>query len=329
MDQSETLQLSSYSPAIRTMDGPQMLSTIVERVGTPRRVDVDIVVPVYNEQEQLSASVITLTNYLSRTRHEEFPYTWNIVVADNASTDATWPIAAQLASQYPDLVRAVKIAAKGRGRALKLAWGESEAKVVAYMDADLSTDIRSTNALIWALLRGGADVATGCRLCDESEVTRSLKREVISQTYNALLRSLLGAAFRDAQCGFKAMTASAARHLLPYIQDDEWFFDTEMLLLAQATNMRIYEFPVHWVEDAGTTVNIPDTIAKDLAGMWRMSRTLKLMRRRQTNRMESLRGAYSQHGISGGAANSDDAGKPENSQGHPASASSPTKPSAL
>ena len=264
-------------------------STIVERVGLPRQIDADIVIPVYNEQEQLASSVITLMNHLSCNQQEGAAYTWNIIVADNASTDATWPIAARLASQYPDRVRAVRIASKGRGRALKLTWSESAAKVVAYMDVDLSTDIRLTDVLIGSLLYGGADVAIGCRLCDESEITRSLKREVISQTYNALLRSLLGAAFHDAQCGFKAMTAPAARHLLPYIQDNEWFFDTEMLLLAQATNMRLYEFPVRWVEDAGTTVNIPDTVAKDLAGMWRMNRTLKLMRRQQAASRETSR----------------------------------------
>lgn len=251
---------------------------IVERVGEPRSVDADIVIPVYNEQEQLAESVLTLMNHLASSQIEGWAYTWQIVIADNASTDDTWAIASRLASQYPGRVRAVRIARKGRGRALKLAWGESRAKVVAYMDVDLSTDIHQTGTLVGTLVYGFADVAFGCRLFDDSEVTRSAKREFISRTYNGMLRMLLGASFHDAQCGFKAMTASAARHLLPYIQDDEWFFDTEMLLLAQATGMRMYEFPVRWVEDPGSTVNIPDTVRKDLKGMWRMNGTLNRMR---------------------------------------------------
>ncbi|WP_169275547.1 dolichyl-phosphate beta-glucosyltransferase [Bifidobacterium moraviense] len=257
---------------------PGPADVIAQHAGAPRRVDADIVIPVYNEQEQLAASVVTLMNHLETHRREGWAYTWNIVIADNASTDATWGIAERLSAQYPERVRAIRIPAKGRGRALKLAWGESRARVVAYMDVDLSTDIAQTDELIGALLYGGADVSIGCRLFDESQVVRSAKREVISRTYNTMLRVMLGAAFHDAQCGFKGMTSEAARYLLPLIRDDEWFFDTEMLLLAQTVNMRIWEFPVHWVEDAGTTVNIPDTVRKDLAGMWRMRRTLSRMR---------------------------------------------------
>ena len=262
-------------------------NAIAQRIGSPRHVDADIVIPVYNEQEQLAASVTTLMNHLQAGRQKIWSYTWNIVIADNASTDATWSIAERLCASHPGAVRAVRIPAKGRGRALKLTWGESQARVVAYMDVDLSTDIAQTDELLGALLYGGADVSIGCRLFDESQVVRSAKREIISRTYNTLLHVALGAAFHDAQCGFKAMTSEAARHLLPFIEDNEWFFDTEMLLLAQATGMRIWEFPVRWVEDAGTTVNIPDTVRKDLAGMWRMRHTLALMRARNESAAQS------------------------------------------
>ncbi|KAA8820032.1 dolichyl-phosphate beta-glucosyltransferase [Bifidobacterium vespertilionis] len=280
---TQMASVTQMAPATQT--GPMAAmaqpnpDSIDARVGTPRPVDADIVIPVYNEQEQLAGSVITLMNHLAVSQREGWAYTWNIVIADNASTDATWSIAAQLSAQYPDRVRAVHIPAKGRGRALKLAWGESKARALAYMDVDLSTDIRLTGTLIGSLLYGGADVSLGCRLFDESDVRRSLKREVISRTYNTMLRVMLDADFHDAQCGFKAMTSAAAWRLLPLIEDNEWFFDTEMLLLAQALGMRVYEFPVRWVEDAGTTVNIPDTVAKDLKGMWRMRRTLKALRR--------------------------------------------------
>lgn len=250
---------------------------IAERVGHPAKVDADIVIPVYNESEQLADSVFALMDHLGnimRQRQENTGYTWNIVIADNASTDGTWPIAVYLARQYPQCVRAIRIAAKGRGRALKLAWGESQASVRAYMDVDLSTDIRFTDGLIRSILDGPAEVATGCRLLDESQVDRSPKREFISRCYNVLLRTALGADFQDAQCGFKAVSARAARFLLPRIQDDEWFFDTELLTLAQAYGLPTYIFPVRWVEDAGTTVDIPDTARKDLEGVMRMRRVL-------------------------------------------------------
>ncbi|WEV67693.1 glycosyltransferase [Bifidobacterium sp. ESL0769] len=262
---------------------PKPLS-IAERVGKPAYVDADIVIPVYNEREQLTDSVLALMRFLSSPRHSRFPsqsqpsyfplYSWNIVIADNASTDDTWPIAVSLARQYPKFVRAIRIPAKGRGRALKLAWGESHAKVRAYMDVDLSTDIRLTDVLINSILNGGAEVASGCRLLDESHVTRSAKREFISRSYNVLLRATLGVTFEDAQCGFKAISAEAAKFLLPKIQDNEWFFDTELLTLAQTCNLPTYIFPVRWVEDAGTTVDIPDTVRKDLEGIKRMRRTL-------------------------------------------------------
>ena len=242
-------------------------------------VDADIIIPVYNEQQRLADSVRTLLDLFDTPGM--MPYRCAIVIADNASTDGTWPIACDLATAYPHRVRAVRISRKGRGRALKITWGESSARVVAYMDVDLSTDIRYTGALIGSLLLGGADVAIGCRLFDESDVDRSLKREAISRTYNAMLRCYLGAAFHDAQCGFKALTARAAARLLPMVRDDEWFFDTELLMFAQTLGLRIYEIPVRWVEGQGTTVDIPDTVRKDLEGMARMRRKLHKMRRQE------------------------------------------------
>ncbi|WEV64272.1 glycosyltransferase [Bifidobacterium sp. ESL0732] len=276
--------VKASSDSKHDLSNPPEHVSIAESVGNPAYVDADIVIPVYNECEQLADSVIALMRFLSSSRHSRFLaqsqpsyfplYSWNIVIADNASTDDTWPIAASLAWQYPRFIRAVRIPAKGRGRALKLAWGESHAKVRAYMDVDLSTDVRLTDVLVNSILRGQAEVASGCRLLDESHVTRSAKREFISRSYNTLLRTTLGVTFKDAQCGFKAISARAARFLLPKIQDNEWFFDTELLTLAQTYGLPTYIFPVRWVEDAGTTVDIPDTIRKDLEGIKRMRHRL-------------------------------------------------------
>ncbi|MDF7640282.1 glycosyltransferase [Bifidobacterium sp. ESL0784] len=268
----------------RNLPNPPNFVSIAERVGKPAYVDADIVIPVYNEREQLADSVLALMRFLVSSRNSRFLtqsqpsyfplYSWNIVIADNASTDDTWPIAVSLARQYPKFIRAIRIPAKGRGLALKLAWDESQAKARAYMDVDLSTDIRLTDVLVNSILSGQAEVASGCRLLDESHVTRSAKREFISRSYNALLRTTLGVTFEDAQCGFKAISAKAAEFLLPRIQDNEWFFDTELLTLAQTYNLPTYIFPVRWVEDTGTTVDIPDTVRKDLAGIKRMRREL-------------------------------------------------------
>ncbi|MDO4913568.1 MAG: glycosyltransferase family 2 protein, partial [Bifidobacteriaceae bacterium] len=259
------------------------------RAGLAQKVDADIMIPVYNEQDQLRASVTTLLNYLlSSQQQNNWAFTWNIVVVDNASTDATWAIAQELSQEYPDYVRAVHCNRKGRGLALKLSWSDSKAQVVSYMDVDLATDIQHTYSLIGSLLYGGADVSFGCRLFDDSDVTRSAKREICSVGYNMILQTMLRAQFFDAQCGFKAMRKEVADELLPQVQDNEWFFDTELLVLAQVLGKNMYEFPVHWVEAPGTTVNIPDTVRKDLQGVWRMRKVVRNITRAR-NMQESQR----------------------------------------
>ena len=265
----------------------------IEYRGDPQPVDADIVIPIYNESATLSRSIRTLRDYLSTPQSEGMPFSWNIVIADNASTDATWPIAQRLHKEFPGTVRAVHISRKGRGYALKRTWGDSLARVMAYMDVDLSTDIRATPALIGTLLAGQADIAIGSRLSENSQVVRSSKREFISRSYNLMLRVYLGARFHDAQCGFKALTAQAARRLLDKIEDNEWFFDTELLMLAQDEGLRLAEIPVHWVEDTQSTVNIPDTVFKDLSGMARLHRKHVAMARTSSRINYHLSSRYS------------------------------------
>ncbi len=234
-----------------------------------RTAEVDIIVPVYNEEVDLAASVLRLDDYLAGS----FPYDYRIVIADNASTDNTWSIAQRLAARHLH-VRAVHLDAKGRGRALRQAWLASEADVVAYMDVDLSTDLRALLPLVAPLVSGHSDVAIGSRLARGSRVTRGPKREFISRSYNLILRATLGATFSDAQCGFKAVRADVAQRLLPLVEDDNWFFDTELLVLAQRAGLRIHEVPVDWTDDPGTTVDIVATAREDLRGVWRLLRGL-------------------------------------------------------
>jgi putative flippase GtrA len=231
--------------------------------------DVEIVIPVYNEEHDLAPSVRRLHRYLG----ERFPFSFRLTVADNASTDRTWEIAQALAAELPG-VRALHLAAKGRGRALRAAWSDSDARVLAYMDVDLSTDLAALLPLVAPLLSGHSDVAIGSRLTRSARVTRGPKRELISRCYNLILRTTLGARFSDAQCGFKAIRADRAAELLPLVEDTGWFFDTELLVLAEAAGMRIHEVPVDWVDDPDSRVDVVATALADLRGIVRLGRGL-------------------------------------------------------
>jgi putative flippase GtrA len=232
-------------------------------------VVLDIVVPVYNEQADLEQSVRRLHAHLRST----FPYSFRITVADNASTDATPLIGARLAAAIPE-VRLARLEQKGRGRALHTVWSASDAQVLAYCDVDLSTDLNAVLPLVAPLISGHSDLAIGTRLGRGSRVVRGAKREFISRCYNLILRSTLQAGFSDAQCGFKAIRADVAQRLLPLVEDTGWFFDTELLVLAERAGLRIHEVPVDWVDDPNSTVDIVATATADLKGVWRVGRAL-------------------------------------------------------
>lgn len=227
---------------------------------------VEVVVPVYNEQDALPESIAALCAYLETY----FPYRWSVVIADNASTDDTLTVACELATAYHPHVTVMHLEEKGRGRALKAAWSTSEADVVAYMDVDLSTNLWSFLPLVAPLVTGHSDVAIGSRLLRGAMVTRQWKREVISRCYNLLIKAMFGNGFSDAQCGFKAIKRSVAQELLPWVEDNEWFFDTELLLLAEERGYRISEVPVDWIEDLDSRVDVTSTAVKDVKGLLRV-----------------------------------------------------------
>jgi glycosyltransferase involved in cell wall biosynthesis len=222
---------------------------------------VEIVVPVHNEEAVLEPNGRLLLDYL-RTK---YPFRFSIVVADNASTDGTPAIASGLAEAEPE-VGFLRLERKGRGHALRIAWLASAADVVSYMDVDLSTNLASFLPLVAPLLSGHSEIAIGTRLAHSSHVRRRVKREVLSRGYNLLVRLGFRAGFSDAQCGFKALRHDAVQRLLPHVRDDGWFFDTELLLLAERNGMRIHEVPVEWVEDLDSRVDVVPTISGDLAG---------------------------------------------------------------
>ena len=228
------------------------------------KATVDIVIPVFNEEQALPRSIVILADFLKANLRNP----WQIVIADNASTDKTQSVSEMLCERYAG-VNYVHIPRKGRGRALRAAWLDSTADIVSYMDVDLSTDLSHFPQLIESLQQG-YDVAIGSRLSKGSRVTRSLKREVVSRGYNLLIKSMFFTHFRDAQCGFKALTRQAARAIIPHVKNDNWFFDTELLIVAAKRGYRIKQVPVKWDDDPNTTVNIAGTAAEDLKGLLRL-----------------------------------------------------------
>jgi glycosyltransferase involved in cell wall biosynthesis len=230
-----------------------------------KNVTVDVVIPVYNEEDDLESSIETLRAFL----HERCPYRWRVLIADNASVDSTLDIAKRLSAEFPQ-VSYLHLDQKGRGRALRRAWLESEADVVSYMDVDLSTNLEAFLPLIDGLVKEGYQVAIGSRLKKGADVERQVKREIISRCYNVLIKLMFRNRFSDAQCGFKALTRNAVRELVPIVKDQGWFFDSELLLRAEQKGYAIYEVPVTWVDDPDSRVNIVETAWGDLKGLLRV-----------------------------------------------------------
>lgn len=248
------------------------LSTLPSQDAGSARVTapvLDVVVPVYNEEIDLEPCIRRLHAYLAGY----FPYRFRITIADNASVDGTATVAQRLKAEFPE-VEAVHLTQKGRGRALNHVWTHSDAAVLAYMDVDLSTDLGALLPLVAPLISGHSDLAIGSRLARGSRVVRGAKREFISRSYNLILRTTMAARFSDAQCGFKAIRSDVARRLLPMVEDTGWFFDTEMLVLAERAGLRIHEVPVDWVDDPDSRVDIVSTAMEDLKGIVRITRAL-------------------------------------------------------
>ena len=253
----------------RATDDPERADMVASSPSTGTAPVLDIVIPVYNEAHTIAHCVETLHAYLDRS----LGIPARITIADNASTDDTLSVARALAGAI-DGVRVVHLDAKGRGRALRRVWAESDARVLVYMDVDLSTDLKALYPLVAPLLSGHSDLAIGTRLGRGAKVVRGPKREFISRSYNLLLHTALRVRFSDAQCGFKAIRTDVARELLPLVEDGEWFFDTELLVLAERAGLRIHEVPVDWTDDPDSRVDIVDTVVKDLRGVIRVGRGL-------------------------------------------------------
>ncbi|MBM3283192.1 glycosyltransferase family 2 protein [Candidatus Gottesmanbacteria bacterium] len=231
-----------------------------------KKITVEIVIPIYNEEIDLEANILKLHSYLSEKCSS---FNWHITIADNASTDNSLTIAKNLVKKLPG-VGVIHLSQKGRGRAVKSAWKKSRASILLYMDVDLSTDLVSLTPLVKSL-SSGYDIAIGSRLLPDSKVmNRPLKREILSRGYNILIKLIFRTRFSDAQCGFKAVTRRIVHQLLPHIRDNAWFFDSELLIIGEKLGYKIYEEPVSWIDNPGSTVRVIKTVYGDLAGLWRL-----------------------------------------------------------
>ena len=233
-------------------------------------ITADIVIPVLNEAHVLANSIERLRAELP----DLLPYRWRVVVVDNGSSDGTDDIGRELSAKHRD-VAFIRLEQRGRGRALRHAWLQSSADLVCYMDVDLSTDLSALPLALGVLVDGGYDIAVGSRLMRDSRIKRSLKREIISRLYNVFVKLMLRTKFSDAQCGFKALTRGAVEHLVVQIKDQNWFFDTELLVLAENQGYRIADIPVTWVEDTDSRVKILRTSWDDIKGVLRLRRHLR------------------------------------------------------
>ncbi len=228
---------------------------------------LDIVIPVLNEERALPPSIAALHAHLSANFAD---FDWRIVIADNGSEDATPEVSERLSREFPG-VAPFRLEQRGRGLALRTAWLASKADIVAYMDVDLSTDLAALHPLVRTIAEGSCDIAIGSRLIRGARVERRpIKREITSRGYSALFRSMFFTGFRDAQCGFKALNRRAVTQLVPLIKNNRWFFDTELLILAEANGFKINEIPVHWTDDPDTRVKIIGTAIEDVKGLLRL-----------------------------------------------------------
>ena len=254
----------------------------------PAAPQIDVVVPVLDEEATLERSVRRLHRYLS----SEFPFTWRIVIADNASTDATPAIAARLHDELPGVDAPAARPQGPRPRAARRLVGEPGPRRLLHGRRPLDRPARAAAARRAAAL-AGTPTSRSARASRTARASSAApRRELISRGYNRILHAALRARFSDAQCGFKAVRRDVLDPLLADVRDDGWFFDTELLVLAQRRGLRIHEVPVDWVDDPDSRVDVVRTAIDDLKGVARLrarlaDRALHVRRRRLHARLRA------------------------------------------
>ncbi len=220
---------------------------------------VCLVIPCLDEERALRSNIPRLVNHLRTLPGIQ----WDVVIVDNDSTDSTAVTALELAAQFPE-VCLLRQPRRGRGNAIRLAWESRCADVLAYLDADLAVDLTRITQLVTPIINGSADVVYGDRFATGSTVRRSRFREILSQSYRRIARAMLGVDIDDFQCGFKAIRSACRDQLLGSIENSRWFFDTELLVLAEVQGLRTRGIPVHWRDRNETRVRFLPTIVSNL-----------------------------------------------------------------
>lgn len=234
------------------------------------KVEVSLVFPACNERENLENAVRKTSQAL-----EEITNSYEIIIAEDGSTDGTDRIAARLSNEHPFVRHIHRDKRLGRGLALKNAFAQSNGRILVYMDVDLATDIGHLRALIESV-KGDCEFATGSRMLPESRVSRSLSRQIASKSYNFMVRSFLGSKISDHQCGFKAARREALLEILNEVNATHWFWDTELLVRASRRGYKVKEIPVEWTHKGQTKVRlIKDTIEMggQVVTLWQQLRT--------------------------------------------------------
>ena len=205
---------------------------------------ITIAIPAFNEEQIIAKNSIRLESFLKKALPE---FDWQVIIADNASTDNTRRESEE-AARASERIKYFFTPKKGKGEAVLSAWTANPADIYAFTDADLAADISALPELIRLIALGQADFAIGSRYLPGSEVRRSFFRKFFSHGYRMVLGIAAGLRASDAPCGLKAISAKAAEAILPLIEDREWFFDTELLLRAEKAGLIIAEVPVKWTE---------------------------------------------------------------------------------
>lgn len=207
---------------------------------------VEFCLPIYNEEKILEDNVIHLYNYCFK---QNYVFEWKIVLLNNGSKDKTEEICLALVDRYPGKIKLENMAEPGKGRALRCYLLKSRADVLSYMDIDLAVSLENLNDLIEPVISGNYDLVFGSRLLTDSRVSRSYLRSISSIFYNFLSRRILGHSYKDLQCGFKAMNKEVVNKVLPYLVDNNWFLDTELIAWSDFFKFKVKEIPVAWSEN--------------------------------------------------------------------------------
>ncbi len=206
---------------------------------------VEFIIPCHNEEQILEKNSLKLLNFLN---NQTYNFDWKIILVLNGTTDNSLTITEGLKKQNSKIDFFV-IKEKAKGNALKTYLNYSSADFLIYMDIDLAVSLENINTLLKNLLDNNYDLVIGSRLLPESKTNRSFFRELSSRIYIFLSQIMLRHNFSDLQCGFKGMTKNLFLNISKYIEDKNWFFDTELLIFANFLNYRIKEIPVDWAED--------------------------------------------------------------------------------